>query len=79
MSEIPKIPEPSSRQIMAIRGYFGWTQTEAAKELAVGKDTLVNMERGNREPHSATLARMGIQLMKLGVVFRDDGSIVLPP
>lgn len=77
--ETMKIPEPTKRQIRAVRYYFGWKQTDAADHLDVALSTIVDLERGARNPHPATFAKIGLAMLRLGVKFNDDGSVVLPP
>lgn len=75
---IPDIPLPTVAQIRAVRNYFGWNQTEAAGRFDVGPNTLMDMERGARDPQTTTRHKIGLAMMRLGIRF-DAGAVILPP
>lgn len=47
------------RAVRALRRSKGWTQARLAEEAGVGRDAVVKLERGAREPRPATLERVG--------------------
>lgn len=73
------IPMPTPAQIRAARNFFGWTQEEAAPRFDIGQSTLVDLERGHRDPNSVTRGKIGISLLQLGILFTDEGNMILPP
>lgn len=78
MIDIADIPQPTARQVMAVRGYFQWNQAEAASHLDVGRSTLTDIERGARKPQFATVAKIGMAMLRLGIKI-ENGNLVLPP
>jgi transcriptional regulator with XRE-family HTH domain len=51
-----------------------WSRETLAKASHVGLRTLVDFERGAREPHYATLEALRRALETAGVQFRDDAA-----
>src|ERR1700735_4884409 len=56
----------------AARALLDWSRETLAKASHVGLRTLVDFERGAREPHYATLEALRRALEAAGVQFRDD-------
>lgn len=50
------------RAVRALRRSRGWTQARLAEESGVGRDALVKLEQGAREPRPATLDKVGAAL-----------------
>jgi len=58
----------------AARALLDWSRETLAKASHVGTRTLVDFERGAREPHYATLEALRRALETAGVQFRDDAA-----
>ena len=58
----------------AARALLDWSRETLAKASHVGTRTLVDFERGAREPHYATLEALRRALETAGVQFRDDAE-----
>jgi transcriptional regulator with XRE-family HTH domain len=58
----------------AARALLDWSRETLAKASHVGLRTLVDFERGAREPHYATLEALRRALEAAGVQFRDDAA-----
>ncbi len=52
------VPMISPAQCRAARALLGWSREELAAAAEVGLRTIVDFERGAREPHKATLAAL---------------------
>lgn len=50
------------RSVRALRRSRGWTQARLAEESGVGRDAVVKLERGAREPRPSTLEKVGASL-----------------
>ena len=62
----------------AARVGVGWTRGELAKEAGLAERTIVDFERGAREPHHHNKAAIRAALERGGVRFTEDGCICLP-
>lgn len=71
------LPIPSSRQLRAIRSWFGIDQAAFSEKSGVSVTTLVKFERGGPVTQD-TLEMIGRQLARMEVAFKRDGSLVLP-
>ncbi|MGO8738784.1 helix-turn-helix domain-containing protein [Rhodoblastus sp.] len=65
----------SDAQSRAARALIGWSRETLAKAANVSLRTIVDFERGAREPHAATLAALRRALEAAGVEFiPENGS-----
>ncbi len=63
------------RAVRALRRSKGWTQARLAEEAGVGRDAVVKLERGAREPRPATLERVGAALGADLFALLRDGAL----
>jgi transcriptional regulator with XRE-family HTH domain len=61
-------------QCRAARALLSWSQAELAKKASVSKQTLVDFERGARQPYPRTLADIRSALEVAGVEFTNGDS-----
>jgi transcriptional regulator with XRE-family HTH domain len=61
-------------QCRAARALLGWSQAQLAHEAAVSKQTLVDFERGARQPYPRTLADIRAALEAAGVEFTNGDA-----
>ena len=67
--------EGLGRAVRVLRRSKGWTQAKLAQEAGVGRDAVVKLERGAREPRPATLEKVGAALgADLFAVLRDEAT-----
>jgi len=59
----------SPRQIRAARGLLNWSRTELARRAILSLTTIADIERGDVDPKTATLARIVSTLEKAGIEF----------
>jgi len=59
-------------QCRAARALLGWSRDQLAKLSDVGPRTLMDFERGTRQPHRRTIADIRRSLEDGGVIFLDE-------
>ena len=69
--------KPSSRQLRAIRSWFGMDQATFSEKSGVSVTTLVKFERGQKVTDE-TVDMIARQVARMEVAFRKDGGVVLP-
>lgn len=69
----------TARQCRAARVGIDMSRDELAKSAAVAERTVIDFERGARQPIAATRQAIRLALERAGVEFRDGGWIKLPP
>ena len=62
----------------AARVGLGWSRNQLAREAGIGERTLIDFERGARDPHGNNKLALRKALQRGGVRFTDDGCICLP-
>lgn len=63
------------RQIRAARGLLGWTRTKLADRAVLSATTIADIERGDVDPKSTTLAAIIRTFERAGIEFlRPDAS-----
>ena len=67
----------SARQAAAARAALGISREELAAAAKVGARTIVDFERGAREPINATRAALKATLEARGAEFLPDGGVKL--
>lgn len=68
----------SARQCRAARVGLDMSREELARSASVAERTLIDFERGARQPIAATRQAIRLALERAGAEFRDDGWIRLP-
>ena len=53
-----------------------WSQGDLAREAKVGRQTIVDFERGARQPYGRTLADIQRALEAAGIEFVENGAIL---
>lgn len=66
----------TSAQCRAARALLDWSRDKLAEEATIGLRTLVDFERGARDPRHATLEVLRRTLEKAGVAFLDNGETI---
>jgi len=61
-------------QCRAARALLNWSQAELSEKASVSKQTLVDFERGARQPYPRTLADIRSALEAAGVEFTNGDS-----
>ena len=61
-------------QCRAARALLSWSQAELAEKASVSKQTLVDFERGARQPYPRTLADIRSALEAAGVEFTNGDA-----
>jgi transcriptional regulator with XRE-family HTH domain len=64
----------TSAQCRAARALIDWSREDLARASHVGSRTLVDFERGARQPHRRTLVDLRRALEEAGVVFIDENE-----
>jgi transcriptional regulator with XRE-family HTH domain len=64
----------SATQCRAGRALLDWSRDELAEHSRVAKRTIVDFERGAREPREATLTVIRQALEEAGVIFIDQNG-----
>lgn len=59
----------SIEQCRAARGFLGWSQSELAEKVRVGKTAICDFERGKTTPHKKTLEDIRIVFEDAGIEF----------
>jgi DNA-binding XRE family transcriptional regulator len=62
----------------AARVGLGWTRGELAKAAGLGERTIIDFERGARDPHDNNKAAIRAALEGGGVTFSSENCICLP-
>ncbi len=68
---------PSARQLRAVRSWTGLSQPEFGDRAGVSTATITNYEREAVKPSTDSKLAIGRYIAELGIVFNDDGSVVL--
>ncbi|PCI00503.1 MAG: hypothetical protein COB76_03495 [Alphaproteobacteria bacterium] len=63
------------RQLTAARGLLDWTIDELAKKANVARVTIMNVEKGDSNPNTATQRKIINAINKAGVEFTNDGGV----
>lgn len=63
------------KQIKLARISLGWTQLELANRSNVNKGTIVNLEKGNKNPDTETVEKIANALQKGGIEFLNHNGI----
>ena len=69
----------SGRQCKAARSALDWTRAELAERSGVHERTLIDFERGARQPINATQSALKRALEDVGVIFEEERIIVPVP
>jgi transcriptional regulator with XRE-family HTH domain len=64
----------SAAQCRAARALIDWSQQHLASQAGTATKTIVEFERGNREPYPRTLADIQRTLEAAGVEFTNGGQ-----
>jgi len=64
----------SAPQCRAARALLGWSQTTLAEAAGVGRQTVVDFERGARTPYAQNLAAIRNALERGGVEFIPENG-----
>jgi transcriptional regulator with XRE-family HTH domain len=62
------------QQCRAARALLGWSRDQLAKASDVGPRTLMDFERGTRQPHRRTISDVRRALEEAGVTFIDGNG-----
>ncbi len=62
----------------AARVGIGWSRGELAKEAGLGERTVIDFERGARDPHENNKGALKAALERGGIRFTGEGCICLP-
>jgi transcriptional regulator with XRE-family HTH domain len=68
----------SKEACRAARVGIGWSRAELATAAGLGERTIIDFERGAREPHENNKAAIKAALERSGVRFTEDACICLP-
>jgi transcriptional regulator with XRE-family HTH domain len=68
----------SKEACRAARVGIGWSREELARAAGLGERTIIDFERGARDPHVNNKAAIKAALERGGVRFTEDGCICLP-
>ena len=60
------------RQLVAARGFLGWTRAELAKRSGTSKDTVYAFEARDSSPRLDTVQAWIAALHKAGVILQDE-------
>lgn len=63
----------------AARVGIGWSRCELAKEAGLSERTVIDFERGARDPHDNNKRALQAALERGGVRFPGDNCLCLPP
>ncbi len=61
-------------QCRAARGLIGWSQSDLAEAARVARQTVVDFERGARQPHANNLAAIRAALERAGVTIIEENG-----
>ena len=64
----------SAEQSKAARALIGWSRRQLAEASQVSERTLIDFERGARQPHRRTLFDLRRALEEAGIVFIDQSE-----
>jgi DNA-binding transcriptional regulator YiaG len=78
IADVDELPVPSPRQLRAIRGWFGWSQREAAAVLGIYLSTLQDFEKAARRPQRPIQLAIAAAIFNKGVKFFGE-ELILPP
>ncbi len=59
------------QQCRGARAMLGWSRNRLAKEAKIAAGTLIDFERGARQPYERTLADVQRALESAGIIFID--------
>jgi transcriptional regulator with XRE-family HTH domain len=75
LRRVAQIMNITARQAAAARAALGMTRDELAAAAKVGARTIVDFERGAREPIHSTRAALRAALEARGATFTPDGGV----
>ena len=64
----------SAAQCKGARAMLGWSRSKLAESANVAERTLIDFERGARQPYDRTLVDIRGALEKAGVIFIDENG-----
>ncbi|MCP4395138.1 MAG: helix-turn-helix domain-containing protein [Alphaproteobacteria bacterium] len=67
---------PTPNDIVAARGYLGWSQAELAERAGIGKTTLYHIEKKERDTTSEVLEKINAAFLVEGIAFQATGGFL---